>query len=70
MASNIVEEAKKRPPILIRGSGDLAGWAIKLALRLSMFKNPGDYDFRLRVRDDGTRELAVIEPRKYEHLGK
>lgn len=55
-----------------RWPGDLAEWALKVALRLAMLKEPGVYDVQLIVRPDKTRELIIQNaerPHKLEHLG-
>lgn len=55
-----------------RRPGDLAEWAVKVALRLAMLKEPGVYDVQLIVRPDKTRELVIRnaeQPHKLEHLG-
>lgn len=55
-----------------RRPGDLAEWALKVALRLAMLKEPGVYDVQLIVRPDKTRELIIRNaerPHKLEHLG-
>ncbi len=58
-------ERRRRP-------GDLADWALKVALRLAMLKEPGVYDVQLIVRPDKTRELVIQNaerPHKLERLG-
>lgn len=55
-----------------RRPGDMAEWAVKVALRLAMLKEPGVYDVQLIVRPDKTRELVIRnaeQPHKLEHLG-